>query len=279
MDAELDWIAAALGTPVRRLQSLQALWRGYGEAYRIQLGDGGPTAVVKSVRPPPLADDDLAHRRKRRSYDVELAFYRRWAPGCPVRVPRLLAADSGPRHWLFVLEDLDAAGLARRTRSPSDAEVDHCLRWLAGFHAHHLGAEPEGLWARGTYWDLEKRPDELRALRDERLRNAAPILDARLRGCAYQTLVHGDAKPANFAFGEGGVAAFDFQWTGRNVGVCDVAYFLERHDEARWLDRYFAHLRRALRGRPIDVEALEVAWRELYPVAVADFDRFYAGWS
>lgn len=271
MDAELRWIAQALNARIERSPTLQSLWRGYGEIYRIHLDDGR-TAIVKSVRPP-----DRRDARKARSYDVELAWYRRWAPRCPARVPALLAADSGDDRWLFVLEDLDAARYRRRTRSPTALERDRCLQWLATFHAHHLGAEPIGLWERGTYWDLEKRPDELRALTDPALRAAAPVLDARLRACPFQTLVHGDAKLANFCFGERGVAAVDFQWTGRGVGVSDVAYLLD--GDTRGLDVYFGHLRSALADRDVDVPALERAWRALYPVAVADFERFYAGWA
>lgn len=282
MDQELTWIAQRLGVGVVRTPTVQVLWRGYGELYRIHLDDGR-SAVVKSVRPPPHPDDDHAHRRKCRSYDVELAWYREWAPRCPVRIPELLAADAANERWLFVLEDLDAAGFDRRTRSPNHEQIDLCLEWLAGFHAHHLGVEPRGLWSRGTYWDLEKRPDELRALRDAGLRSSAPALDARLRECSFQTLVHGDAKLANFCFGAGRVAAVDFQWTGQGVGVSDVAYFLAHSaDQGRWLDQYFSHLRQALVGREaegLDVEALERSWRELYPTAVADFQRFYAGWS
>ncbi len=279
MDDELLWISRTLATTVVRTPTIQVLWRGYGELYRIQLGEGRSTAIVKSVRPPPHPEGDHAHRRKCRSYDVELAWYRRWAPSCAVRIPRLLAAESRDERWLFVLEDLDAAGYAGRTRSPNDQQIDQCLEWLAGFHAHHLGVEPTGLWERGTYWDLEKRPDELRALKDAGLRSSAPVLDARLRECEFQTLVHGDAKLANFCFGRAGVAAVDFQWTGRGVGVCDVAYFLDRQDDARWLDRYFRHLRHALSGRAVDVDAVERSWRALYPTAVADFQRFYAGWA
>jgi hypothetical protein len=83
---------------------------------------------------------------------------------------------------MFLLEDLDAAGFSRRVRrNPEPAALDRCLAWLAAFHARFLGVPPEGLWKSGTYWHLATRPDELAAIEDRDLREAAPILDARLR--------------------------------------------------------------------------------------------------
>jgi hypothetical protein len=45
----------------------------------------------------------------------------------------------------------------------------------------------------------------------------------------------------------------------------------------RGLDAYFAHLRAALAGG-VEGAALEREWRALFPVALADFDRFLLGW-
>jgi aminoglycoside phosphotransferase (APT) family kinase protein len=117
------------------------------------------------------------------------------------------------------------------------------------------------------------------------------VIDARLNQANYQTLVHGDAKLANFCFSADGdrVAAVDFQYVGGGCGMKDVAYFVgscldERACEAReseLLDYYFSALREAL-GRSekrCDVEALIAEWRGLYPVAWTDFHRFIKGWS
>ena len=123
---------------------------------------------------------------------------------------------------------------------------------------------------------------------DAALRAAAPVLDAKLRTCAHRTIVHGDAKLANFCFAEGAVAAVDFQYAGGGAGVKDVAYFLGSCSrrgaeifESRYLDAYFARLRAELRARGTDVDpgAVEAEWRALYPIAGADFFRFLAGWA
>lgn len=277
---------------VRAVERLTSLWGGYGELTRVRLEGGlAPTVVLKRVRPPPAPSDERSHARKVRSYEVEAAFYVRHARACDdgCRVPACLGATSLGRERLLLLEDLDAAGFGGRCRrSATRRELEACLGWLACFHARFVGASPEGLWSTGTYWHLATRPDELAATRDPRLREAAPALDARLEGARWKTLVHGDAKEANFCFGEGRVAAVDFQYVGGGVGVRDVAYLLTggAHERAGLtedaaLELYFERLRGELGAtlEPADVRAVEREWRLLYPVAWADFERFLAGWA
>jgi Ser/Thr protein kinase RdoA (MazF antagonist) len=247
---------------VERGERIQSLWSGYGELYRARL-DGVPV-VVKEVRPP--NEDSVSHRRKVRSYEVELEFYRTYAPRSAARVAKLIRGVPG----LLVLEDLDAAGFSRRRVR----DIDVCLAWLADFHRSFLNVAPIGLWEQGTYWHLSTRQEELLATADPALREAAPFLDARLRAATHKTLVHGDAKLANFCFGDAGVAAVDFQYVGAGCGMSDVAYFLscfDAVDSADHLNTYFGYL--------CADAALEAEWRGLYPIAAADFYRFYAGWA
>jgi hypothetical protein len=284
---DLAWIAEATGArAARRGARIQSLWAGCGELFRVHL-DGGPcaTAVVKWARPP-TASDDVGDARKRRSYEVETAWYQgpaaRCGEGC--RVARLLGGRAEAGEWILVLEDLDAAGFGARRRHIEGRALDACIRWLAIFHARFLGASPEGLWPTGTYWHLATRREELEALGDPALVESARRLDAQLEGCAFKTLVHGDAKEANFCFDATGaaVAAVDFQYVGGGCGVRDLAYLLHGRDgaPAGSIDAYFAYLREALsRSSPdVDAGALEAEWRALYPVAKADFERFLAGW-
>jgi hypothetical protein len=295
MSEELSWIAEALGaTRVRRAERVQSLWSGYGEIFRVYVsGAEVETAVVKWVKPPPRtkrAADDRGHRRKCRSYDVELAWYRTYAARCDdaCRVPALLASRAANGEWLIVLEDLDAAGFSERHRDLRPPALEACLAWLASLHATFMGAPPEGLWKTGTYWHLATRPDELAVIEDAALRAAAPALDERLEACAHKTIIHGDAKPANFCFARRArdVAAVDFQYVGGGCGMKDVAYLLSREcaddaEERRHLDTYFRLLRAALvgKGAAADVDAIEAEWRGLYAVACADYHRFLAGWA
>ena len=206
-------------------------------------------------------------------------------------MPACLALDTAADQVIMVLEDLDASGFAGRRQRVTETEIDACLSWLANFHATFMGERPDGLWPTGTYWHLATRPDELAALAEGPLKDAAATIDERLTDSPFQTFVHGDAKLANFCFYADGrnAAAVDFQYVGGGCGMKDVAYFIsscldEDESEAMapdLLDRYFELLGNTLErsGKELDFVALEQDWRALYPVAWTDFYRFLQGWS
>jgi Phosphotransferase enzyme family len=275
-------VAQLLRARVTGVERIQSLWSGYGELARISLDgfDAAPTAIVKHVHPP-TDEQTISHARKRRSYDVELAFYRDVAPRCDAtcRVAKLYAAERTDDDWLFLLEDLDAAGFSARllddTHSPA---LDLALGWLAAFHARFLDTTFPSLWPIGTYWHLATRRDELPNIRSRAIRDRADDLAATLDAARFQTLLHGDAKEANFCFtpDHTACAAVDFQYTGRGAGIRDVAYLLHGHHDGA-LDIYFRALRAALPSH-VDAAALESEWRTLFPIAQQDFARFLAGW-
>ncbi|OOZ38234.1 choline kinase [Solemya pervernicosa gill symbiont] len=282
------------------IEDIQSLWSGYGMIARYGLHGGEhETVVIKHVKLPGKKDhprgwnSDRSHKRKVRSYHVESSWYRKWSERCDesCRVPRCYALKEGKDEFLMVFEDLDASGFPRRFDSVSMSEMVVCLRWLANFHATYMGETPDQLWKVGTYWHLDTRPDELAVLKDAPLKAAAGVIDRRLRKSRFQTLVHGDAKLANFCFSHDGqaVAAVDFQYVGGGCGMKDVAYFIgsclresecERH-EGRLLETYFKELEAALSDRSSDIDfaALEQEWRALYHLAWTDFHRFVKGWS
>ena len=279
---------------------IQELWSGYGQILRLRL-DGDSEVVVKHIRMAATANhprgwnSDLSHQRKLKSYQVETAWYRHWSERCgpKTRIPELLGFDQRNGEILLILEDLDGSGFPSRLtpNTTSDAAIKACIDWLANFHASFMGEEPTHLWKTGTYWHLATRSEELASLGDIELKKAAPTLDQILTNTAHQTLVHGDAKLANFCFSKSGkdVAAVDFQYVGGGCGMKDLAYFIgscldESSCEKReheFLDQYFATLCRNISmNRPdLDPKAIETEWRELYPVAWTDFHRFLKGWS
>ncbi len=282
------------------MERIQELWSGYGEIARYELSDSTyRTVVVKHVSwPDDIAhprgwNTNLSHQRKLKSYAVETAWYNQWSRLCDdtCRVPQCLACESLDDEVLIVLEDLDASGFAHRKSDVNRKEISACLKWLAHFHATFLGQSPEGLWKVGTYWHLDTRPDELKVLKDKKLKQSAAAIDTKLNQCRHQTFVHGDAKLANFCFSASGeqVAAVDFQYVGGGCGMKDVAYFIGSclyEDECErmavdLLEIYFDHLESAVQSRDesYDTESLIHEWRMMYPIAWTDFHRFIKGWS
>ena len=281
---------------------VQELWSGYGQILRLNTGHERHSHVIaKYIHPNRVAkahprgwDSDRSNQRKIHSYKVEKNWFEQFASQCGslARVPSCLGIDVSDDNEVWILlEDLDIAGFPKRSRSLSFSKMKPCIQWLAGFHARFMGVEPKGLWETGTYWHLETRPDELEMLEDKALKQAAAWIDAQLNVCQYQTLVHGDAKVANFCFSltDDSVAAVDFQYVGGGCGMKDLAYFVgscldEGSCEAleeEVLDYYFTALGEALSVLQSSymIADVEAAWRPLYRFAWADFHRFLKGWS
>ncbi|MCD0462787.1 phosphotransferase [Roseiconus lacunae] len=288
---------------------IQSLWSGYGVIQRAELvgveeqeHDRPLGVVIKHVDLSRARSNrrgwggSISHRRKVKSYQVEKTFYESFANRCDRRctVPRFVAsheiANSG--GWVLILSDLDLEGYDCRKSQANAKDVQACLTWLANFHATFINETGTELWPIGTYWNLDTRPDEFAAMPEGRLKRAAKTIDRRLNEAKFQTLVHGDAKIANFCFegrARAEVAAVDFQYVGRGCGMKDVAYFIsscfDESEAARQQDAllsfYFEQLENAfaIREIRIDFSALEREWRELYAVAWADFCRFLSGWS
>lgn len=283
-----------------KTEHIQNLWSGYGKIIRFKLKNAPmKSVIVKHVRlldgswHPRGWNTDLSHERKLKSYEIESHWYQNYSSKCDehCRVAKCLAVENYGEEVMMVLEDLDEAGFPKRKERVNWNEVEICLEWLANFHATFLGVEPEGLWETGTYWHLETRPEELEVLRDLELKGAAEMIDQKLKNTTFKTLVHGDAKLANFCFSpdEKSVAAVDFQYVGGGCGMKDVAYFIgscmNEEDceilESQILNTYFIALQQALKRlqKEVDFEALEKDWRALYHIAWTDFHRFLKGWS
>ncbi|WP_374041461.1 phosphotransferase [Vibrio diabolicus] len=279
------------------VEVIQSLWGGYGELVRVTYSTC--SLIIKHVKLPKPSEHprgwntDRSHQRKLHSYQVEVNWYtdfsREVSTRC--RVPQGLKTFQSENEWLIVMEDLAEAGFPKVI---TDAKLEHlraCLTWLANFHARYIGVRSDKLWHSGTYWHLATRPDELEVLQDTDLKDAAQLIDQMLSQAKFKTLVHGDAKLANFCFSleESSVAAVDFQYVGHGCAMKDVALFMssavkpERCAEMEvWvLDTYFAQLQQALMVyQPnLDPNEVEREWRPFFAVAWADFQRFVKGWS
>jgi len=266
---------------------IQSLWSGYGEIIRLKLsGSDIHSVILKHVKPPTIIHhprgwhSHASHARKLKSYGVEMHWYKCWSARCNEysRIPKSYLTTTHDDEFIILLEDLDAAGFSIRKEHIEIEDINQCLRWLAHFHAAFLEEDPKGLWNCGGYWHLDTRADELEAMQYKELQQAAKSIDQTLKNARYQTIIHGDAKLANFCFADDGqsVAAVDFQYVGGGCGMKDVAYFLGSClDDAqcessieRLLDVYFGYLKQAMDacGKQVNSDALEAEWRYLFPL-------------
>jgi aminoglycoside phosphotransferase (APT) family kinase protein len=137
---------------------------------------------------------------------------------------------------------------------------------------------------------LDTRPDEFDAMKSGPLKAAPQVSDEKLNNAHYQTILHGDAKVANFCFAKDMnlVAAVDFQYVGGGCGMKDLAYLIGsclseadcEHWEGEILFYYFKELKLALElnNKSVNFAELEQEWRSLFSYAWTDFSRFLEGW-
>ena len=303
-----QFIELTLLSSVVDVDKIHSLWSGCGELLRVHLASGDrPSVILKHVELPVKLEHprgwsgEASYQRKLKSYQVETHWYESYASLCGVDciVPACLGVERAEGRIALLLSDLFEVGFSEVKSQASLSDIRACLYWLASFHATFMCKdqlpEAEGLWVSGSYWHLETRQDELEALNDDVLEKCAQPINLALKNCTYQTLVHGDAKLANFCFSPsvGGnhtrAAAVDFQYVGVGCGMKDVMCLLssclnsDEHEELQdvLLNHYFDCLGVvvAKRNLHIDMVALEQEWRPLYAYAWADFVRFLKGWS
>ncbi|MCK8045405.1 ecdysteroid 22-kinase family protein [Shewanella sp. 1CM18E] len=304
----------------RRSEKIQTLWSGYGEISRY-IWEPKPSSspsstqsfIVKTIAPPANINhprgwaNEISHKRKLRSYEVEANFYRNWAQQCDTHcpVPKLLgeygfsvATQERPpskNTKLIIMSDLDADGFSNRADTLSVKQTKVVLSWLAHFHAKFIECddtkEQHDLWPIGSYWHLDTRKQEFDAMPDSDLKLLAIKIDKLLNRCKYKTIIHGDAKVANFCFSRDytRVAAVDFQYVGSGIGVKDVIYLLGScltenqlvNNFDTLMNEYFNFLTLAIQLYHPDLNTNNVVdeWRGLVDIAWADFERFLVGWA
>lgn len=294
----LDYVKTTFNEPkAEKIESVQTLWSGYGEIARYQLPNAHKSIIAKHIdltgvkQHPRGWHSEISHQRKLSSYKNEQRFYQHYAKLCneACKVPALYATQNNHEGIFLLLEDLDHIGFEQRHSVASQAIVQLGLKWLAHFHAQFVNQNIDSLWPIGSYWHLATRPDEYAQMPHSTLKLAASGIDQKLNTAHYSTLIHGDAKLANFCFSNKAVAAVDFQYTGRGVGIKDVVYFLGSclsskalfENAELYYEDYFNYLAVALHGKlsASDIEALIGEWRALIVFAWADFERFLVGWS
>ena len=282
---------------VRELEVIQTLWSGYGQIIRLEIDYGEKDSLIlkhidltEVTHHPRGWNTNLSHQRKVKSYEVETHWYQNWNQegSNTYRIPKAIFTKSFGDNHIILMEDLDLAGFPVRKTHLNFTEVKVCLQWLAQFHGSHINQTPTDLWQEGTYWHLATRPDEWKAMNESPLKSQAERISQVLKNGKFQTIVHGDAKLANFCFSNDtkSVAAVDFQYVGGGCGMKDVAYFLgsciSEEECELWekelLNFYFEELKSSIKVENLDFNELEKEWRLLFPFAWADFERFLLGW-
>jgi len=216
-----------------------------------------------------------------------------------VLVPQLMGISEEDDGVMIVMNDLGAHGkyYTKRGNQLTMEEGRALLSWLAKFHAVHWRAAdpPQGLWNEGSFWQLGTRQDELDDLEEEWVqcgldRRRAKEIHELITKTRFRTVIHGDAKAANFFFfaGQGDapleIGGYDFQYCGMATPLRDVAYLLccsiQGHliheNEEDLLSHYYTELTKAL--RPEDAEEYTMReLQEMYNLCVVDLARFMSG--
>ncbi|KTD98015.1 kinase [Pseudoalteromonas sp. H71] len=278
-------------------ETLTSLWSGCGSIVECRL-DNVP-CVIKAIKipnhinHPKIKQSKFALKRKQQSYHVEYHFYKLYSHHLPKTAKSIacVSAINCGDEYALVFKNFTQFGFTQA----SSLHIKPILKWLAHFHAFNLNKQHDELWGQGCYWHLNTRPDEFNALMSNTnnefdIKVVAKKLAYQLKHAKYKTLIHGDAKLANFAVNlNNEIRGYDFQYTGAGVGIVDVMYFmtscfsceeLYAHAENE-LAYYFDELEHALALHQPDiaVHAVTNEWKALWSAAWADFYRFLAGWS
>ncbi|KAF7764541.1 hypothetical protein PCIT_b0571 [Pseudoalteromonas citrea] len=276
----------------------RALWSGCGAIIRAEVDDQHAVIKYSSVpellEHPNIVQSGFARARKAKSYRVEKDFYSLYSSRLPnsIAIPELLWSGETSSENILVLRDFTIQGF----NSISDSDLNgirHIVVWLARFHATFLWCNKEPnyakLWEQGGYWHLATRPDEHENIAQSDIKLRAAEIDEVLVNQRFRTLIHGDAKQANFAINQNRVVGYDFQYVGKGIGLQDIMLLFtsvfnadqqEAYEEPL-LALYFRELYSALEGRfDIDTcQKIERQWRSIWPIIWSDFYRFLLGWK
>lgn len=280
-------------TEITEVNKFKTLWSDFGAMYRVRFANRHAPIVIKAITQPSQIkhpkgwQSELATKRKLTSYQVEQCFYANYSHLFNAITPCYLGTVYNENSQYLLLSDLAENAFSEINQGDIES-VKRCLAWLATLHAAFVNTPLDGLWQQGSYWHLATRQDELNAIESPHLKQSAQLFDAALNACPYQTLIHGDAKIANFMQSKENVAGFDFQYAGKGVGIVDVMLLLSSAfnsdelftHEATLLNHYHTELVKAFAQKMMTNGAhIADAWLDLYDLAWADFVRFLAGWS
>lgn len=257
-----------------------------GEVARLSIeydkpADGAPATVVGKF---PTADPtNLGVARSLYFYPREVAFYTKLAQHSPIRTPRLLHAelDMSDHSFVLLLEDLRDVVHGDQIVGLTPAQAEAAVTALGRLHGAWWGkVDASGM---GTLFDftnpeygaavqagyqsfldsaLDNGGDCFSPYTKKVARGLAPVAARAVKqiSSSWRTLLHGDYRADNLMFGAGlgqdGIAALDWQISGKGGALYDVAYLIcnsmpiayHQRAEKDLLRRYQRHA--AAGGRP-----------------------------
>jgi hypothetical protein len=280
---------------ISSIAQVQKLWSGYGSLLRFFLNDGDHKSVIvkyidlsTTKQHPKGWNSKTSHQRKVNSYKVEINFYKNYnfLRNINSYFPKYIYSEFNEDKIIIILEDLGDLGFTKVVNNPNDNEINLCLKWLAEFHSRAFNTQNNGIWKIGSYWHLDTRQDEFKKMASSKLKELASKINTKLNSAKFKTIIHGDAKTANFCFTKDSskVAAVDFQYVGYGSPVKDLIYFLGSaldenelfHNFHNYKDLYYSHLEQSVND--LDFKSLKLEIEELWKFAFADFERFLLGW-
>jgi hypothetical protein len=212
---------------------------------------GSPASLIGKF---PTADPvNLNVARALYLYPREVGFYTKLAQHSPIRTPRLFHAelDMADQGFVLLLEDLGGATpgdqLAGLTPGQAEAAIVaiarlHGMWWgkvdsgemdaLFDFANPQYGAALQGGYQAFLAPALANFADCYSAYTKKTAEAMAPVAARVIKEMAsgVRTFVHGDYRADNLLFGPGlgedGIAAVDWQISGRSGPLYDVAYLI-----------------------------------------------------
>lgn len=272
-----------------------ALWSGCGQIISGHF-DTHPVIVKLSQIPEQIdhqviSQSDFAKARKDFSYLNELTFYTLQSPSnlFEEMIPKCFYAERIDSLNILILEDFKHRQ-CRNVSLVNFEQIQKVIKWLAKFHALGIAFNTSHKFTHGGYWHLDTRPDEFNKMQSSDLKSSASLIATKLYNAKFLTLIHGDSKPANYAFDKkNNVLGYDFQYVGKGIGLQDLMLFMTSvldneacyEYEKQFLDLYFRYLKIYSVGviSQKEFELLEANWRMLWPYVWSDFYRFLMGWK
>ncbi len=238
--------ASDLGTGVGIMAEVARLSIDYDGAE-----DGAPTTLIGKF--PTTDPTNLSVAKSMFLYPREVAFYTQLAQHSPIRTPGLYHAelDMSDHGFVLLLEDLSAATAGDQLAGITPARTEAALAAIGQLHGAWWGkvdgeemaalfdyANPEYCAAVQAGYQaflapaLENYSNTFSDYTKKAAEALAPVAAKMIAEMSsrQRTFCHGDYRADNLMFGgamgDGGIAALDWQISGRGNGLYDVAYLI-----------------------------------------------------